>query len=191
MSSNPNRSKRYPDEFKINTIKLIDQGKGSTHDNVVLQENTPTLQTQRLILRKFEESDAPAILSLLSDIEVNTFLPWFPLKSIEEAKTFLKEHYLDYYEKSSSYRYAICKKEDNIPIGYVALASNDSNDFGYGLKKEFWHTGILTEATLTVVAQIKNAGYPYITATHDKNNPHSGAVMKKLGMEYKYSYVEQ
>ena len=38
---------------------------------------------------------------------------------------------------------------------------------------------------------LKNSGLPYITATHDVNNPRSGAVMKKLGMTYKYSYLEQ
>ena len=31
----------------------------------------------------------------------------------------------------------------------------------------------------------------YITATHDRNNPRSGQVMKKLGMQYKYSYEER
>lgn len=31
----------------------------------------------------------------------------------------------------------------------------------------------------------------FITATHDVNNPRSGAVMRKIGMKYCYSYVEQ
>ena len=30
----------------------------------------------------------------------------------------------------------------------------------------------------------------YITATHDRNNPRSGNVMRKLGMTYRYSYEE-
>lgn len=30
-----------------------------------------------------------------------------------------------------------------------------------------------------------------MTATHDVNNPASGAVMKKLGFSYRYSYREQ
>ncbi len=29
MSSNPNRSKRYTDEFKLNIVKLTEQGKGT------------------------------------------------------------------------------------------------------------------------------------------------------------------
>ena len=39
--------------------------------------------------------------------------------------------------------------------------------------------------------QLKKDGIPYITATHDINNPRSGRVMKRLGMKYQYSYEEQ
>lgn len=45
------------------------------------------IETDRLILRKFEESDMEAIYSLLSDEEVNTFLPWYPVKDMAEAKS--------------------------------------------------------------------------------------------------------
>ena len=38
---------------------------------------------------------------------------------------------------------------------------------------------IITEAAAAVVAQARKDGLPYITATHDRNNPRSGAVMKK------------
>ena len=34
-------------------------------------------------------------------------------------------------------------------------------------------------------------GVPFVTATHDVRNPASGRVMRKLGMRYCYSYVEQ
>ncbi|NLN84162.1 MAG: GNAT family N-acetyltransferase [Firmicutes bacterium] len=157
---------------------------------LLIRENTPKLETERLILRKFTHMDIEALFEILSDEEVNTYLPWFTLKSIEEAELFLQERFLFYYDKASAYRYAICFKEDDRPIGYVLLSVAESNDLGYGLKKEFWNRGIATEASKAVVERIKRAGYPFITATHDRNNPPSGQVMKKLGMTYKYSYVE-
>lgn len=52
--------------------------------------NTPQLETERLILRKFTENDIEALYLILSDEEANTFLPWFPLKNIEEARFFFK-----------------------------------------------------------------------------------------------------
>ena len=68
---------------------------------------------------------------------------------------------------------------------------DEHHDFGYGLSKEYWHKGIVTEAGRAVIAQVKKDGLPYITATHDRNNPRSGGVMRNVGMKYQYSYEEQ
>jgi len=153
-------------------------------------ENTPEIQTERLILRRFVPEDAQALFRLLSDEQVNTFLPMLPLKSLAKAEQHLKRHYLEGYANSSGYRYAICLKSDNVPVGYVDVADNDSNDLGYALRKEYWHNGIVTEACAAVVEKLKDNGVPYITATHDVNNPRSGNVMKRIGMTYCYSYGE-
>lgn len=153
--------------------------------------NTPAIETERLILRKFTENDLKAFYQIYSDEEVNTFLPWFPLKTMEEARRFYENRYETKYREKNAYNYAVCLKKDNIPIGYINVSMDDSFDFGYGLRKEFWHRGIITEAGKAVVEQLRKDGIPYITATHDINNPRSGGVMKQLGMKYQYSYEEQ
>lgn len=153
--------------------------------------NTPTLVTERLILRKFTENDLEALYKIFSDTEVNRFLPWFPLKTPEDAKLFYEKQFADRYAQECSYNYAICLKEDNVPVGYVNVSADNAHDFGYGLRWEFWHKGIVTEAGRAVVEQLKKDGIPYITATHDVNNPRSGGVMRQLGMKYQYSYEEQ
>lgn len=153
--------------------------------------NTPRLETERLILRKFHESDIEALYLLLRDEEVNTFLPWFPMKSMEEARAHFMENYAAEYVRPQACAYAICLKEDDYPIGYIKVDMDGGHDLGYGLRKEFWHRGIVTEAGKAVTAQVKRDGLSYITATHDINNPRSGSVMKRLGMKYQYSYEEQ
>ena len=105
-------------------------------------DNTPVIETERLRLRRFTERDAEALFTILSDPEVNQFLPMFPLTSLEEAGQYLKEHYLSTYEQPSGYHYAVCLKTDDIPIGYINVSDDDSHDLGYGLKKEFWKMGI-------------------------------------------------
>ena len=125
------------------------------------------LETERLLLRRFSENDLYALFKIHSDKDVNTYLPWFPLESIEEASLFL------------------------IPIGYVNIGINEPHDLGYGLLKAFWRNGIVTEAANAVIHQVKKDGIPYMTATHDIKNPRSGNVMKRLGMLYQYSYKEQ
>lgn len=156
-----------------------------------IRMNTPTLQTERLSLRKFNQNDIEALYQIYSDEEVNKFLPWFPIKSMEEAKTLYKEKYEALYALPQAYAYAICLKTDERPIGYIKVDMDEAHDFGYALRKEFWHQGIVTEAAKAVIEQVKKDGLPYITATHDRNNPRSGGVMRNIGMKYQYSYEEQ
>ena len=65
--------------------------------------NTPTLETERLILRKFTEQDMEALFLILQDEEVNQFLPWYPVKSIEETKKFYAERYASKYAQQQAY----------------------------------------------------------------------------------------
>ena len=153
--------------------------------------NTPMLETERLILRKFTEEDLEALFLILKDEQVNTFLPWYPMKDLEETKKFYEERYAAKYGQPQAYAYAICLKSDNYPIGYINVDMEEHHDFGYGLRKEFWHQGIVTEAGKAVIEQVRKDGLPYITATHDINNPRSGSVMQACGMTYCYSFEEQ
>lgn len=154
-------------------------------------ENTPPLTTPRLLLRRFTPDDTPAMWELLQDEEVNTFLPWFPVKTLKEARQHLQERYLSQYSRAQSYHYAVCLRETGQLIGYANVSDTEARDLGYGFRKEFWHQGFATEAARAILEQLRRDGVPYITATHDVNNPHSGGVMRKLGMQYQYSYREQ
>ena len=108
--------------------------------------NTPLLETERLILRKFTENDLAALFNIYSNEEVNTYLPWFTLTSMEEAASLFKEKYRDVYKRPYGYHYAICPKNSNLPAGYIHAGTDDSHDLGYGLLQEFWHRGFATEA---------------------------------------------
>lgn len=159
--------------------------------SVKVMENTPVLATGRLILRKFTPDDLDDLFAILCDKEVNTFLPWFPARTKEEARAHLETVFLQAYRQPAAYRYAVCLKAGDRPVGYVCVGDAPAYDLGYALKKECWHQGIATEAAGAVMARLAQNGYPYVTATHDVRNPRSGQVMRKLGMTYCYSYKEQ
>ena len=36
----------------------------------------------------------------------------------------------------------------------------EHHDFGYGLRKEFWHQGIVSEAAKAVIEQVKKTVFP-------------------------------
>ena len=126
--------------------------------------NTPRLETERLVLRRFTPADVEPLFSLMRDREVNTFLPWFPLETEADAARYLEEHYLDY--------------------------DGESHDLGYALARPSWGRGYMTEAAAAVVERLRADGLPFLTATHDADNPKSGAVMERIGMTYRYSYEE-
>lgn len=147
------------------------------------------IYTERLILRKFEESDINDIYKIFSDEDTNRFLPWFPLKKISDARLFW-ERCVEVYRADSGYAYAVCLSKDNVPIGYVNVSLDESYDLGYGLLPQFRGIGIMSEAVKAVICRIREDGLPYVTATHDVNNPRSGEVMKRAGMTYRYSYRE-
>lgn len=153
--------------------------------------NTPRLETERLILRRFTPADLEAVLRIYSDRETNRFLPWFPIETQAEAEKLLEEKYLAAYARQEGYGYAVCLRRDNRPVGYVHVSGEASHDLGYGLRSDCWGQGIATEAAAAVVEQLRRDGVPFVTATHDVNNPRSGNVMRRLGMRYCYSYGEQ
>ena len=50
-----------------------------------------SMETDRLVLRRFRENDMKAIFQLFSDKETNTFLPWYPVKNMDEAERFFEK----------------------------------------------------------------------------------------------------
>ena len=142
------------------------------------------LASPRLILRKFAPQDLDALFALLRDERVNAFLPWFPAKCREDAERFYQA------QRENPDFFAICRREQPDPIGYIKVSNDESHDLGYALRREFWHQGIATEAGRTLLEYLRTRQIPFLTATHDVNNPRSGGVMQSLGMRYCYSYEE-
>ena len=116
--------------------------------------NTPTLTTERLILRRFTGGDLGALFRILKDGTVNEFLPWYPVKDMAETKQFYEERYAAKYARPRAYAYAICLKGGG-PIGYINVDTEEPYDLGYGLLQGFWHRGIVTEAARAVIEQLK------------------------------------
>lgn len=145
-------------------------------------------------MRKFELQDADELFRILSDEEVNRFLPWFPHKTREETLRFLQDSVFADYDKAIAYRYAVILRSENKLIGYLSFLGIDekerSGDIGYGLLREYWGKGIMTEAVKALLFRLKADGFRYATATHDVQNPASGRVMQKCGMRYVRTYPE-
>ena len=56
-------------------------------------------------------------------------------KKFKRSKRLLSRKIRFYLSKEQRYAYAICLKENNLPIDYVNIDLDDSHDLSYGLKK--------------------------------------------------------
>ncbi len=104
-----------------------------------------------------------ALFLILKDEEANKFLPWYSMKSIVETREFYEKRYVSKYMQPRGYAYAICLKENNFPIGYVNIDLEEPYDFGYGLRKEFWHKGIATDTTNPINPLFKYLCYLFLS----------------------------
>lgn len=104
-------------------------------------ENTPTIKTNRLVLRKFTEKDMESLFLILHDEETNRFLPWYPIHDLEETKLFFHKKYVLEYAQPQGYAYAICSKESDDPIGYIKVSTDHRHELGYGFLEQRNHDG--------------------------------------------------
>ena len=105
--------------------------------------NTPTLKTERLTLRKFTEQDIEALFSILREEEVNRFLPWYPLKDLEETRRFYEERYVLNYARPQGYAYAICLKKITFQLAISILIWKKHMIWGMDCVRNFGIEGLL------------------------------------------------
>ena len=150
---------------------------------------TITLETERLILRRFTIEDAESMFNnWASDDEVTKFLTWPTHKSIEDSKWFIN-FCLDNYSNLSFYNWAIELKDVHELIGNISIVKvyeeTSGMEFGWVLGKKYWRNGYASEAAKKVFdIMFDEVGANCIYALHDVNNPKSGRAMQKLGMKF-------
>lgn len=150
---------------------------------------TIRLETDRLILRRFEQEDYIDMFeNWASDPEVTRYLTWpthdNPEISREVTRLWIKEYF-----SLENYQWAIELMENKRVVGslgFVNLDNNNENcEIGYCIGKEYWNKGIITEAFTAVIKfAFEEIGFERITGRHDVDNPASGRVMEKCNLKY-------
>lgn len=155
---------------------------------MLTHKGTVTIETPRLILRKARIEDAEAMFrNWANDAEVTKFLTWPTHGNIEVTKKLLTS-WVDSYQKNDYYQWMIVLKEIGEPIGSIMASTvgrAQSAHIGYCIGKRWWHQGIMSETLKAVMDFLfDEVGYHRVESMHDSNNPHSGGVMRKCGMQY-------
>ena len=157
-------------------------GKGSMN-------RTKLFETERLVLRRFEETDAENMFNnYCNDSEVTKYLRWKAHKTVEDTISYVKNFVLPDYNNEFTYRWAIVLKETNEVIGCIDVVEYDEKkkavELGWVIGRAHWGKGIMPEAAKAVMKYaFETLNVPSIFISHAEPNTQSGRVQEKLGFK--------
>jgi len=154
----------------------------------------PDLETDRLLLRPFELSDAPRVKELagdraIADTTLNIPHPYEDGMAEEWISTHQPK-----FESGELANRAIVLESTGELIGAIGMTvANRFNraELGYWIGKEYWSQGYCTEGAKAMIGYgFREMGLHKIVASHLTRNPASGRVMQKIGMKKEALFQE-
>ena len=139
-----------------------------------------SIQTERLIIRPWDDLDADVLFELAKDPEVGFWCGWEPHKNIGDS-LFALHNFLEINES-----YAICLKDTKEVIGSIGLDLNSDKEtecsLGYWIGKKYWGHGYATEAAKAIVNHaFLDLNIEVIWCGYFDGNEKSKRVQEKLG----------
>ncbi|MEG1254932.1 GNAT family protein [Clostridium sp.] len=148
------------------------------------------LEGSRIILRSFTPEDKEDIYEYASADIVTRYLTWPSIKTLEETEKIIANFYL-----GRPGIFAIELKSENKCIGCIDIRVNEADNkasFGYVLTRAYWNNGYMTEALeLILNLAFTKLEVNRVEATHYVGNSGSGEVMKKCGMKYEGTGIQE
>ena len=166
--------------------------------NADFKINGKQIQTDRLILRAFKESDLDDFYEYASVPGLGERAGWKHHESKEESKNIL-----DFMIKTDQ-TFAICDKKTDKVIGTLAVKALDEEDIspelkdykgrniGAALSKNYWNKGLMTEAINKLIDYLFNElDYDFLMAGFFDYNHNSKRLQEKCGFKpYKRKVFE-
>ena len=148
------------------------------------------LETKRLVLRPWQESDAERLYEYAKDPDVGPPAGWPPHTSVENSREIIRN------VLSAPETYAVCLK-DGKAIGSVGLKlegytdmtdRDDECELGYWLGKPFWGQGLIPEAAGELLRYaFEELNMRAVWCGYYEGNEKSHRVQQKLGFVYRYT----
>jgi ribosomal-protein-alanine N-acetyltransferase len=132
---------------------------------------TVTLETLRLVLRRFTMEDATDMFhNWANDDEVTRFLTW-PTHTSLEVSQYVAAQWAEGYTDEKFYQWCIELKVIGKAIGSIAVVELkekiNAAEVGYVIGRAHWHQGIMPEAFSAVIDFLFNkVGFNRIEARH-------------------------
>jgi ribosomal-protein-alanine N-acetyltransferase len=153
------------------------------------------LTTERLHLRGLLESDAPQILTIRSNAEVNKYLDRAANTTVDEALSFIKKIEA-IVSNGEGFYWAITLKNKDELIGTICYWNLDAADkraeIGYELHPDYHGQGFMREAILAVLAfGFNDQHFELVTACPKQGNESSVKLLKKTGFSLAGNFTDE
>ena len=149
------------------------------------------LETERLILRPWEDRDAESLYEYAKDPRVGPVAGWPVHTSVENSREVIRT------VLSASENYAVCLKADGRPVGCIAVtvgeASNlklpdSEGELGYWIGVPFWGRGLIPEAARELIRRaFEDLGLETLWCGYFEGNDKSRRVQEKCGFTYHHT----
>ena len=153
-----------------------------------ISSNLPTLEGERIILRKMLFEDVDDMYEYSQIPEVSQYLTWYPHPDMDYTRAYLR-YVSQRYRTGDTIDWAIVDKASGKMIGTCGFAridvQNNYAEIGYVLNPLFQRKGIAVEAARLVIAfGFETLGLERIEARYMIENTPSRKVMEKCGMTF-------
>ena len=158
------------------------------------------IETERLILRPLELSDAKAMFAMDNNPNVHKYLWQNPTQTIEETKNII-EYVQKQYAENNIGRFATILKETGEFIGWTGIkfvteqpenGNINFYDYGYRLDEKFWNKGYASEATKAWLDYgFNEMKIEKMNAYTHAENGASNHILEKHGMQFMEEYLDE
>ena len=150
------------------------------------------LETERLILRPWEEADAEECYKYAKDPLVGPIAGWPVHTSVENSRQVIRDVLM------VPETYAIVLKESRLPVGSIGLhfhsdlaEKDDEAELGYWLGVPYWGQGLVSEAARELLRYaFEDLKLSRVWCGYYDGNEKSKRVQEKLGFKYQWTTEE-
>lgn len=153
------------------------------------------LETQRLLLRPWEEADAPSLYRYAQDARVGPAAGWSVHTDVANSAAVIRD------VLSAAETYAVILKTEGTPIGSIGLMlgeqSNiplpaDEGEIGYWIGVPYWGQGLIPEAVRELLRRgFDDLGLKTIWCGYYDGNEKSHRVQEKCGFRYHHTEIDK
>ena len=143
------------------------------------------IETRRLQVRAFAESDLPALMKVNGDDKVTHFLPYATWRSMDDARAWFKRM-TDFQASGASLQFVVVDKATSNAIGTCLLfrfeEANGQAELGFVLGREYCGAGFMLEALDALIDKaFTEMPMRRLEAVADSHNASSTQLLRRLG----------